>query len=597
MSIFDLSANAGYIIRNPTPFPSQVVSRPRRGRLTQDEIEYIEGLPDTAELYKAWVGSDDRVNVNVLSPADFGAAANGTDDSAALQALINSIQNFNVDFTDYLTAATVRYLPRYVIDLGGKTYTVKSQLHIDNVYNVTLYNGVIKGDYDTAWGDTFMVKMGTESATDMARNQPTRNVTLRNVTLDGGGKANCLYLVNTWSATVDSCIIMGWYYTGNYYGIDTADSTLTPSTNNTNLRILNTTVSQKDSAEIVATWVATGGTGIRLRSSDFIIDGLIAYGCDLALDIDKVYNCQISNTHLYVKDTQLCMRVGASANHVAVHNLYSDTGIVEIRSFSHTFTGCQFVANSTVNLIATIAGETAAGLKMDGKFSKQPTFTTEGAGTWATYILGSISGCLHDGTPINGRGRDIRGAGKNASIGCYYSTHPALQLHGTAAGDAMLGITRWSSTAAAGPVLWLGHGYSDTVNTMTALPSGAVLGKVAYGGSTGATLNPAGATVGAVTTGAWTATSAPAKLVFATTPNASAAPSDAWEMRQNKHLVPVGSRVVDIGESANPVRTVYASTVTLPGPYADDAAAAASGYVAVGDLYRKTGGTVVWRQA
>ncbi len=46
----------------------------------------------------------------------------------------------------------------------------------------------------------------------------------------------------------------------------------------------------------------------------------------------------------------------------------------------------------------------------------------------------------------------------------------------------------------------------------------------------------------------------------------------------------------------NMARAVNEGRTTPPGPYADDAAAAAAG-VGVGEVYRKAAGVLAWRQA
>jgi hypothetical protein len=523
-----------------------------------------------------------------ITPFDFGAAGDGvTDDTAALQAVIDNYKREGLDLSTPSSAASaLAGITPVVIDLAGKDYTISASLDFSDLYYVTFSNGRIIADDSATWASDFMLYIAKPQETDIYRDMKIRNLTFENMVIDGNLVANCVYLENTYEVTISDSIVIGWKDGG--YGVRTSQSLGTPITKNTHLKLLNVTASQKELASVIETWVTTSGTAISIRTYDCMLENCAAYACDVAIEIDDQISCQLVNCHTFTKASQYCLKLGENAQHVALTNFFSDTGIVEIRSFAHTFSGCLFTANSTVRLIATSPNETSAGLIVSSSlFSKQPEFLTEGDGTWSAEPKSEwLGNRTTTGAAIRGMGRvlvcrgnkstpSIRfndvdvvdvstgfyspGAGEVAysannatvfTIDSYGSTiyghdsnigvggaNPKVQLHGLAGGEALLASTRWNTTAGAfaggGGQLAVGRSRSGVIGSYAALENGDGLGRFAFFGDNGTDISKIGGAIRAEASGNWAAASSPTNVIIQTVPSGSTTATDRLKVESN----------------------------------------------------------------
>lgn len=552
----------------------------------------------------------------VITPLDPGVGAKGdgvTDDLLPLMGMLTSLKKPGLDLsTSGAAKAALRGMPRVTVDLLGRTYVISQKLDLADLYNVRLVNGVLIASTGAVWGDDPMIYAARPQATDIYHDQRIRHVTLSSLTVDGNGVANVIYLENTFCFTLENFYGLGWPDGGK--GLWTCDSSTSPNKSNTNLRLKDCVFFQKDAAEVTSSAVGSSGTCVDIQTADFFIDGLVCAYADVLLYLDNFFNGQVSNFHPYCKSTQKCLVLGPNAHHVAFSNIYIDTGIVELRSFDHSFNaGCQFLAGSQVKLIATVANEPMAGLDMRGIFANNPQYLTEGAGSWASSFRGSINGWLPNGAPIPSRGSMVLGSQSAAraslsfsdDTGAYYSTglfSPApnmmgytmngteqwrfddtghwllgaqtsvstgngaaarIQNHGLGLSDSTIANFRWTATAAASAQYIVARSASAAPGVFAAVQAGYALGRFGFAADDGANLNGVGAAMKATAFSAWSPTNHASYLTFQTTANGSATLTDRWDMRQDGHLVPVGPGAYDIGEAGNEVRNVYAQGLTM----------------------------------
>lgn len=572
-----------------------------------------------------WLNAVDSIVFNSVSPYTYGALGDGVvDDYLALQNLINAIKKPGLNLTTSSSAkAALRVLSRVKVDLGGNTYLISKPLDFANTYNIIFCNGVIKAHPSWSGGSSPLLNVAAPQTADTYRDQHIRYVTFSDITVDGNGLANCMYLENTFNLVLNRVYMLGWPDGGK--GLWTSSSTGTPYTKNTNLQINSCSFMQKDSAEFVGGGVTTSGTAVSLKNADFIVNGLITAFADVGLEIDWGSNSQVSNFHSYAT---VCLLVGANASNVSFSNIYMDTGLVQLRSFSHTFAAAQFIAGSTVQLIATLPNEDMGGLSLEGRFGNAPQFLTEGSGTWASSFNGRISGLSKAGITFPTRGGVVLGSqtasnpslvfstdsqvynttgffspapnslgyslngnerwriddtarwllGYNTSVQLSVGTSPQIQLNSTTGNSTSISAVRWGSSALPGGRFICGRSHSDTIGTYSAVQAGDILGRYEFVGDSGTSLNNIGAYIKATANNNWTSSAASTYLTFATTQNGQTSPTDWWNLGQNGNFNPSGQ-----------------NSIIFPGPYASDAAAATAG-VSLNAAYRYTDGTIHWRQ-
>ena len=315
-----------------------------------------------------------------VTPADFGAVGDGvTDDTTALQAMIDNFKNPTLDPG---TDQSLNNIAPVHIDLCGKTYLISVSLNFDRLYYVTFANGEIIADSGATWGTDPMLDLSAPQATDVVREQRIRNITFSRIKINGNLTApTCVYLENTFKVSFDTCYITGWGTDG--YGIKTSDRSALPVTKNTHLLITNTEASQRELCYLTGGYTNTG-TAYSIETADFLISDCISWGCAVGFFFNNFYNGQLVNCHSFVGTTQECLVIGDNCGNLSITNFYSDTGLVTIKSFDHTFIGCLFVANSQVNLEASVANENGLGLTMEGcRFGNDIAYTTDGvSGSW-----------------------------------------------------------------------------------------------------------------------------------------------------------------------------------------------------------------------
>lgn len=317
-----------------------------------------------------------------VTPADFGAVGDGvTDDTTALQAMIDNFKNLTLDPS---TDQSLNNVAPVYIDLCGKSYLISSSLDFDRLYYVTFANGEIIADSGATWGTDPMLDMSATQVTDVVREQRIRNITFNGVKINGNLSAlTCVYLENTFKVAFNTCYITSWATDG--YGIKTSDRSASPVTKNTHLLITNTEASQRELCYLTGGFTNTG-TAYSIETADFFISNSISWGCEVGFFFDNFYNGQLVNCHSFVGSAQECLVIGDNCFNLSITNFYSDTGLVTIKSFDHAFVGCLFQAGSQVNLEASVSNESGKGLIMDGcRFANPIAYTTDGInGSWAT---------------------------------------------------------------------------------------------------------------------------------------------------------------------------------------------------------------------
>jgi len=383
----------------------------------------ISGAPTNASLvtYSAgnnFPGGVDRTqenkNADVISPLDFGAVGDAaTDDTAAFVAMFDYLKTPGLDPT---IQGSLNALASVRVDMAGKTYLISSTLDFDEMYYVTFSNGQFLADQSAPWGTTSLLSLSAPQATDVIREQRIRNIAFENIKVNGTQSVmTCVYLENTFKVSFDEgCFITGWADGGT--GVRGSNVNATPKTKNTHFTMIGTELAQKELSYLQAgAGVPTSGTAVSLQTADFMLQSVTVWGCDVGFFFNGFTNGQMNDCHSFVKSTQECMVVGDNCAGLQCSNFYSDTGIVTIKSFKHTFAGGSFAAGSQVNLEAQVANETGKGLVITGAlFSKVLGFTTTGPGTWATDKQLSLEACrkLDTGNLIELAGTEHLGNGR-----------------------------------------------------------------------------------------------------------------------------------------------------------------------------------------
>jgi hypothetical protein len=153
-----------------------------------------------------------------------------------------------------------------------------------------------------------------------------------------------------------------------------------------------------------------------------------------------------------------------------------------------------------------------------------------------------------DATPfvIDAAGRVINGHVTNIGLG---ATNFGTQIHGTGIGTAGMWMTSWSATTAA-PGLYFGRSKGAAVETNTVVADGDALGNINAYGATGTGFSKAAAIEfevdGEPITGGDTS-DMPGRIVFLTTPNGSATPTEKMRITSSGVQIPGGSVAVTGG--------------------------------------------------
>jgi hypothetical protein len=380
-----------------------------------------------------------------LSPLDFEAVGDGvTVDTMAWELLLANLAKSAL----VTTTQAINSTSPQIIDLAGRTYRV-GKLLAQNLYNVWFVNGRLIADPDYAWqaGDAILNLIQDSGIVHPPatpwRQQRIRNVGFERIKIDGGRVANGMLLAGTYEVTIQDCQVVHYAAGPGGYGIATVAAPVSgvaglvdgSTTKNTQLRIVGTTCSYEELSELVAGEDNTqSGTAFRLRNADFVFDGCVAFACEVGLDVDGFFNAQVSNYHGFTQSANYVMKVGPDCHSLLCTNLYADTGIVELRSFSHSFTGGGFLSNADLHIVTTTANNDLSGLCLTNmQFSHQPVYLTEGAGSFASAFKASFIDCRRfDGAPILGANSVIVSRGT--------ATSPAIRGCDLTAQDADTGI-------------------------------------------------------------------------------------------------------------------------------------------------------------
>lgn len=559
----------------------------------------------------------------IITPLDPGVGCVGdgvADDWAAMQGLITSLKKPGITLnTPALADANLSAIPRVTVDLMGKVYRVSQKLDFADLYYVNFRNGTILADDAATWNDDPVLYIAKPQAWDMDKTYRIQVVRFDGVTVDGNYVANCVYLENAFAITFDGDSVIRRWKDGGYglrSGPDSSDYVFKCG----RLRLGRVHFWQVD---LAASGLKTSsGSGLVIRTSDFFIDGVKVHGCAVAVDIDKSQNGQIVALHTFVESDQACLIIGEGAANIAITTLYSDTGLVQFRSFSHTVANGIFVAGSRVQFIATKADETMAGLQVQGIFSNQPDYLTEGVGSWSQYCKGFIVGRMAGGSSSNGakvwgrggfslgrqgaslpaltfnddasgdyktglyspapnemawstlgtRAWGIDGYGRQlfgpygTSIPTAQNISPKIQLHSTDAGGAAQVTFRWSSAASIGGQQVVGRSNSNVIGTLSAIKAGQNLGRYGFVGDNGTNINPVGACITAEAYSDWSASNYSAELGFWTTPSPSTTLTKQWNMGPTGALYPEADGSTNLGTTTNRIGKINAVEASFDGP-------------------------------
>jgi hypothetical protein len=129
-----------------------------------------------------------------------------------------------------------------------------------------------------------------------------------------------------------------------------------------------------------------------------------------------------------------------------------------------------------------------------------------------------------DATPflIDANGRVVTGATATyASLGAT----PNFQLNGIGVGDSIFAINSWRNSSASGGLIALNHSKSGVVGTFAPLVSGDSIGSAIFSGDDGTAFIQA-ASISAAVDGTPGTNDMPGRLVFSTTPDGSATPTE-----------------------------------------------------------------------
>ncbi len=179
----------------------------------------------------------------------------------AIQAILNDA--FSIVASSQVYSANVNHCG-VVIDLGGKSYPIKSMLQVPNGGGVTITNGMIYAH--SSFSGTYMVRMGNMEPTGSVRHE---NILWDKVVFDGRHKTGCVLVSNSLRCKFIGCTFLRYLTDGvRTYGNCVEIHFLycdlgTKPYNNTNPTI-------GDSPELVVDQV-----GLRLGSTDNRILGCI----------------------------------------------------------------------------------------------------------------------------------------------------------------------------------------------------------------------------------------------------------------------------------------------------------------------------------
>ncbi|HSI48640.1 MAG TPA: hypothetical protein VLA61_10245 [Ideonella sp.] len=330
------------------------------------------------------------------------------DDYPAMQAMVNSLRILS-PITPVTAMATTSPT---TIDLSGRTIKLSQPLDLNNLYNIKFINGKFIADSTVSWTGKSLISLVSYSGATPGstwRQHRIKYISFENIEFDGNNVTPVVVkLQTTYEVSFYRCRAVHWQIDGKgWYTVPspTPDANNQGSylTNNTQLRLSHCNASWRQHGEEDG---SSSGTGIEINTSDCHIDSCVNFGCDIGFAFDHCYNVKFSNCHSYVGSDKYCLVIGPDAHSVWSTDFYGDTGIIELRSFCHSFVGGGFVANSKFRLHVSQADEALDGLVLQGvQFANQPTVEYEGSGSLSQRLRASFNNCRRpDGSPIRGVG-------------------------------------------------------------------------------------------------------------------------------------------------------------------------------------------------
>lgn len=309
----------------------------------------------------------------IVTPMDLGAVGDGvTDDTGALQAAI-----------DY--ALTVGG----EVDLLGKTYGISSQLSVNGNYGITVKNGllrVVAGTWDAG------VNGAVINIQRPINVPPAKRHKFSHVDIDCNSIAKTGWYIYRVSAgsVFESCSAVSYSEAG-FWIKATGDG-------NNGIRINDCWANEINFGE-----EPKNSTYSERTASGFLIDtsaDINMSGCSAAMNKYNLrctgnfwngsfINCKFWSGAAREDANCVCVLIEADVHRLIFIGNRFDDGAVKLYSFDHRFKDnefIQFTAASILQLVATLAGESASGLHFSNNTLAGSTtgaaLLTEGVGTW-----------------------------------------------------------------------------------------------------------------------------------------------------------------------------------------------------------------------
>jgi hypothetical protein len=168
------------------------------------------------------------------------------------------------------------------------------------------------------------------------------------------------------------------------------------------------------------------------------------------------------------------------------------------------------------NQIISVTDSTNAALRITQLGTGNALLVEDSTNPDATPFVINSSGVVITGT--TSQTTAVNSANGTAAI-------PIIQANGLAAGSTSLGAIAWFATGVQAPSVVLAKSNSGTVGTHTVVTSGTLLGQVSFQGSDG-TAFVRGATIEAAVDGTPGTNDMPGRLVFSTTADGAATPTE-----------------------------------------------------------------------
>ena len=221
------------------------------------------------------------------------------------------------------------------------------------------------------------------------------------------------------------------------------------------------------------------------------------------------------------------------------------------------------IANGVIRVInATVPSSETDGAAYFGKITGGAEISQNG------FVAFRTAG--QERARIDSSGRLLVGTPIGYLTSTSATTQPLMQIHSTNTHESQVSINSWATGTATGANLSLCRSDSGTVGTHTVVGSTDTLGSVRFSGSDGDQFIE-GASISASADGTWGNDDGPTKLVFSTTADGASSPTPRMTIKSDGK--------------------VNFSNVAV---YADNAAAT-SGGLAVGDVYRTSTGQLMIR--